>query len=114
MSNVDKMYIREKLPYSLTHWIGRFDYLTSPLHIDRLFAGHADFRRYRVWYRDQLAPYLYDTLLSDRTFNRPYWNKNELIKVVNDHTHGRGTYLREIRKVLQIELVHRIMMEGIR
>lgn len=113
MSNVDKMYIREKLPYSLTHWIGRFDYLTSPLHIDRLFAGHADFRRYRVWYRDQLAPYLYDTLLSDRTFNRPYWNKNELIKVVNDHTHGRGTYLREIRKVLQMELVHRIMLEGI-
>lgn len=110
----DKLYIREKLPYSLTHWFGRIDDLLSPLHLDKLIMGLADFRRYRVWYRDQLAPYLNDTLLCDKTFSRPYWNKKALIKVVNDHTHGRGTYLREIRKVLQIELIHRVLMEDIK
>jgi asparagine synthase (glutamine-hydrolysing) len=110
----DLLYIRETLPYSLTHWVGRIDSLLSPLHFDRLIMGFADFRRYRVWYRDQLSEYLYDTLLCDRTYSRPYWNKKALEKVVNDHTHGRGTYLREIRKVLQIELIHRILMEDIK
>lgn len=111
---IDKLYIREKLPYSLTHWVGRVDYVLSPLHLEKLFVGLGDFRRYRVWYRDQLAPYLYDTLLCDKTYNRPYWNKKTLIKVINDHTHGRGTYLREIRKILQVELIHRVMMEDIK
>ena len=60
------------------------------------------------------ADYLNDTLLCERTYNRPYWNRQVLEKVVSDHTHGRGTYLREIRKVLQVELVHRLMIEDIR
>lgn len=109
----DKLHIREKLPYSLTHWVGRIDHWLSPLHMDRLIMGLADFRRYRVWYRDQLAPYLYDILLCDRTYGRPYWNRKALEKMVSDHTHGRGTYLREIRKVLQIELIHRVLLEDI-
>lgn len=109
----DKLHIREKLPYGLTHWLGRVDYLFSPLHLDKLVMGLADFRRYRVWYRDQLASYLNDILLCERTYNRPYWNKIFLTKVVNDHTHGRGTYFREIRKALQIELIHRVLLEDI-
>ena len=110
----DKLHIRERLPYSLTHWVGRIDYWLSPLHLDRLIMGLADFRRYRVWYRDQLALYLNDTLLCSRTYNRPYWTRQVLERVVYDHTHGHGTYLREIRKVLQIELIHRVMMEDLK
>ena len=111
---VDKLHIRERLPYSLTHWVGRIDYCFSPLHLDKFIMGLADFRRYRVWYRDQLASYLNDILLSKRTYNRPYWNRKVLEKVLNSHTHGRGTYLREIRKVLQIELIHRVLMEDLK
>jgi asparagine synthase (glutamine-hydrolysing) len=109
----DKIYIRERLPYSMTHWVGKIDHLLSPIHADKLVMGFTDFRRYRVWFRDQLSQFLKETLLSSRTFNRPYWNKNYLEKVVNDHTNGRGTYLREIRKVLQVELIHRILIEDI-
>ena len=109
----DKVYIRERLPYSMTHWVGRIDHLFSPLHADRLIMGFTDFRRYRVWFRDQLSAFLKETLLSSRTFSRPYWNKNYLEKVVNNHTNGRGTYLREIRKVLQVEMIHRVLIEEI-
>lgn len=111
----DLIHIRERLPNfdSMTHWIGRIDHLLSPLHADKLIMGFADFRRYRIWFRDQLAEYLNETLLSSRTFNRPYWNKSYLEKVVNDHTKGHGTYLREIRKLLQIELIHRVLIEDI-
>ncbi|OEU83890.1 MAG: hypothetical protein BA865_10385 [Desulfobacterales bacterium S5133MH4] len=110
---LDKIYIRERLPYKMTHLVGRLDYLLSPLHLDRIVMGFTDFRRYRVWFRDQLAGYLQDVLLDNKTLNRPYWNKQYLIKVVNSHIHGRGTYLREIRKALQIELIHRVLLEDL-
>jgi asparagine synthase (glutamine-hydrolysing) len=108
-----KVYIRERIPLSMTHWVGRLDYWLAPLHAEKLISGFADFRRYRVWYRDQLAPYLRDTLLCNRTYSRPYWNRTFLEKVIYDHTEGRGTYLREIRKVLQIELIHRVLLEDL-
>jgi len=109
----DKIYIRERLPYfdSLTHWVGRLDSFFSPLQADKLIMGFTDFRRYRIWYRDQLSQYLREVLLSKRTYDRPYWNKLYLEKVVNDHIDGRGTYLREIRKVFQIEMIHRVLLE---
>lgn len=109
---LDKVYIRERLPYNMTHFIGKVDHmLIAPLHLDRLAMGYVDFRRYRTWFRDQLAGYLQDTLLSEKALNRPYWNKAGLKKAVDDHINGRGTYLREIRKALQIELTHRVLLE---
>jgi asparagine synthase (glutamine-hydrolysing) len=110
---IDKLYIRERLPCLMTHWVGKLDHLLSPLHADRFIMGFTDFRRYRVWYRDQLSRYLKEILLCGRTYNRPYWNRNYLRKIVNDHTNGRGTYLREIRKALQIELIHRVLIEDL-
>ena len=109
---LDKIYIRERLPYNMTHVVARLDkLLISPLHLDHVVMGFADFRRYRTWFRDELSAYLQDILLDEKTLNRPYWNKANLIKIVNDHIHGKGTYLREIRKVLQLELTHRVLME---
>lgn len=111
---LDKVYIRERLPFNMTHLVGKADHLLiSPLRLDRLFMGFADFRRYRTWYRDQLAGYLRETLLDEKTLNRPYWDKKNLSKIVNDHIQGRGTYLREIRKALQVELAHRVLLENI-
>ena len=111
---LDKVYIRERLPFHMTHAIARLDYwLISPLHLDRLALGYTDYRRYRTWFRDQLADYLQDVLLSEKTLSRPYWDRKNLIKIVTDHIKGRGTYLREIRKILQIELTHRVLMERI-
>jgi asparagine synthase (glutamine-hydrolysing) len=110
---IDKIYIRERLPYSATHLVGRIDHLLSPFHLERIISGYAEFRRYRVWFRDQLSDFLRETLLNRRVYNRPYWNKNFLIQVVNDHLRGRGTYLREIRKILQVEMLHRVLIEDI-
>lgn len=107
----DKLYIRERLPYSLTHVVGRLDKcIISPLRLDRLFLGYTEFRRYRQWFRDELSGYLQDILLSRKTLERPYWNKNYVEKFLSAHIRGQGTYLREIRKVLQIELIHRVLM----
>lgn len=110
---LDKVYIRERLPFDMTHLVGKVDHLLiSPLHLDRIAMGFGDFRRYRTWFRDQLSGYLRDVLLSEKALNRPYWSKSNLMKIVNDHIQGRGTYLREIRKALQIELTHRVLLEN--
>jgi len=111
---LDKVYIRERLPFHLTNTVARLDYwLISPLHLDRLVMGFTDYRRYRIWFRDQLADYLQDVLLSEKTLSRPYWDRKGLVKLVTDHIKGRGTYLREIRKALQVELTHRVLVEDI-
>lgn len=108
----DKLYIRERLPYSLTHTVAKLDKaFISPLCLDRIFFGYTDFRRYRQWFSNELAGYLSDILLSKKTLERPYWNPEYIRKLLNAHIKGRGTYLREIRKVLQIELIHRVLIE---
>ena len=61
---------------------------------------------------DRLADFLRDTLLSERAVSRPYWNRAWLETVLGDHTAGRGNYFREIRKALQIEMIHRVLIEG--
>lgn len=114
MTILDKIYIRERLPFNMTHLVGKLDYLViSPLQLDRLVMGFADFRRYRTWFRDQLADYLQDILLDQKTLNRPYWEMKNFKKMVYDHIHGKGTYLREIRKALQVELTHRVLVENL-
>lgn len=108
----DKLYIRERLPYSLTQAVGYMDkFIISPLHLDRLFFGYTDFRRYRQWFRKELSGYLTDIILNSKTLDRPYWNKDYLRTFLFDHIGGKGTYLRELRKVLQVELLHRVLLE---
>ena len=110
---LDKVHMREEIPFGMTHVVGKIDSLLSPLHLDKLVMGLADFRRYRVWFRDQLSGYVREMLLDNKTLDRPYWNKKYLKKFVEDHINGRGTYLREIRKTLHVELIHRILMESL-
>jgi hypothetical protein len=108
----DKVLNWDTLPYSLQHMVAKVDArVLSPLYLDRLFRGFGYFRHYNLWFRQELAPYLREMLLDDRTLSRPYWNAKHLARIVNDHIDGRGRYLSEIRKVLTIELIHRTLVE---
>lgn len=111
LAMADKFYLRERVPYGLTHTFGKIDWFLRPFHLERPFIGMTSFQRYRTWFRDQLSQYLVDTLLCPRTYARPYWDKTFLNKAVQDHIKGKGTYLLELRKVLQVELVHRVLLE---
>jgi hypothetical protein len=103
----------EAVPHALHHVVTRLDSLVlSPLQLTRLVVGFEYFRHYNLWFRRELAPYLKEILLDQRTLSRPYWNPMGLTKLVNDHINGRGRYLAEIRKVLTIELILRTLIEG--
>jgi asparagine synthase (glutamine-hydrolysing) len=111
MTIADKLYIRERLPYGLTHKVAKIDRVVRHLHVDRWLIGRTEFRRYRTWFRDQLSPYLRDILTSSRAKGRPFWDHAVLSRLLEDHIAGRGTYLREIRKALQLELIARTFVD---
>ena len=112
MAMMDKALNWDVLPYSLHHNVTRIDSLMlTPLHLNRVALGYAYFHHYNIWFRNELASYVKEMLLDERTLRRPYWNARRLRKIVNDHVSGRRRYLLEIRKVLTIELIHRTLVE---
>ena len=66
---------------------------------------------FRVWYRDQLAPYLKEILLDSRTRQRSYLKGEVLLDMVNTHVNGRQNWTREIHRVLSLELLQRQLIE---
>jgi asparagine synthase (glutamine-hydrolysing) len=107
----DAAYCHELFPGPLPRSAVRLDTWLSRLGLDRLCFGFCQFGRYRQWFREQLAGFLKDALLSARALQRPYWNPACLQKIVQDHTRGRANHLREIRKVLQLEMLHQVLLE---
>jgi asparagine synthase (glutamine-hydrolysing) len=107
----DKVYGRDELPFGLTHPVSRLDSFLHPLHMDALIRGRALCRHYRVWFREQLSDYVTGLVLHPRTLERPYWKPDTIRQMVNAHTQGRRNHLPELRKVMTIELVHRVLVE---
>jgi asparagine synthase (glutamine-hydrolysing) len=111
---IEKAYGRDKLPYSLQHQVAMADKrLLSPLHLNKLFLGKADYRHYRLWTRGELSPYIKSVLLDERTLKRPFWDSHYLAKAVTDHVTGKKNRLNEIIKALSIELAHRTLIERV-
>lgn len=95
----------------MPQWVCRIDHALSPLRLDRLFLGRHKIFHFRKWYREQLAEYLRETLLSPRSLSRPYIQPEGLKSVVEGHLTGLQNYTREIHKALTLELIHRVFID---
>jgi asparagine synthase (glutamine-hydrolysing) len=98
--------------YGMPHGLARFDRLLSPLHPERLFLGRHKFYHFRVWYRDALARYVQDVLLDPLTLSRPYLDRGRVEAAVAAHVKGVRNYTWEIHKLLTLELIHRLFLDG--
>jgi len=98
--------------YGMPQWVARIDHLLSPFHLERLFLGRHKFYHFRVWYRDILSKYLQEMLLDPRTLSRPYLERNGVERIVRGHLKGNRNYTTEIHKVLTLELIHRLFLDG--
>jgi len=110
LNKLDKAFVRDVLPYNLHHPLMRINNL---FHFEKLVLGRFTYRNYAYWFKKELSDYLRDMLLDNRTLKRPYWNKDYVKKIVDEHTKGRGNYILEIRKILTLELIHRTLIEAI-
>jgi asparagine synthase (glutamine-hydrolysing) len=98
--------------YGMPQWVARTDHLLSPLRLERLFLGRHKFYHFRIWYRDALAEYVRGMLLDPRTLSRPYLQRNVLETIVRGHLRGNRNYTSEIHKIVTLELIHRLFLDG--
>src|SRR5436853_57887 len=68
--------------------VARIDHVVSGLHVERLFLGRHKFYHFRLWYRDELAPYIREVLLDRRSLTRPYLRRSAVERLVREHTTG--------------------------
>jgi len=99
--------------YGMPQWVSRVDHSLSALHLERLFLGRHKFLHFRIWYRDQLAGYVREVLLDPVSLSRPYLQKRAVETAVKRHLKGDGNYTTAIHRLLTMELLHRLCLDGI-
>ncbi len=95
----------------MPHWLERMHYLAGPFQPEKMIRGVHRFAHYRIWFRNELAPYIKDILLDSRTADRLYLNKPFIETMVRRHLKGDWNYTNEIEKVLTLELMHRLFID---
>jgi len=98
--------------YGMPQWLARIDYRVKALHLERLFLGRHRPHYFRVWYRDELAPYVREMLLDSRSLSRSYVEPKMIERLVTAHTRGERNYTTEIHKLLKLELLHRNFIDS--
>ena len=98
--------------YGMPQSVARIDHFLSSLHLERLFLGRHKLLHFRLWYREQLAEYVRQVLLDRLTLSRPYIQKKTLEAVVKDHLDGTRNYTTAIHKLLTLELLQRLFLDG--
>jgi asparagine synthase (glutamine-hydrolysing) len=96
----------------MPQWIARADHLLAPFHLERLWLGRHKVFHFRVWYRDQLASYVRETLLDHRSLSRSYLVPEAVQTIVNGHLRGSRNYTTEIHRLLTLELIHRLFLDS--
>jgi asparagine synthase (glutamine-hydrolysing) len=98
--------------YGMPQWVAQVDHLFAPLHLERIWLGRHKVFHFRVWYRDELANYVREMLLDQRSLTRPYVNAASVRNIVNGHLKGNRNYTTEIHRLLTLELTHRLFLDA--
>jgi asparagine synthase (glutamine-hydrolysing) len=98
--------------YGMPQWISRIDHIFAPLHAERIFLGRHKISHFRIWYRETLSKYVREILLDHRTLSRPYVEPKAVESIVNGHIKGGLNYTSAIHKLLTLELIHRLFLDG--
>jgi asparagine synthase (glutamine-hydrolysing) len=98
--------------YGMPQSLVKIDRRLSGLHLERLFLGRHKFCHFRVWYRDALSQYVRNVLLDPLALSRPYVERKAVESAVNGHLKGDRNCTSELSKLLTLELIHRLLLDG--
>src|ERR1700678_1520286 len=98
--------------YGMPQFVAKVDHALAPLHLERLWMGRHKLFHFRWWYRTILAKYVQEMLLDPRTLSRPYLNRKGVEEVVRGHLKGNRNFTTEIHRLLSLELLHRLFVDG--
>jgi asparagine synthase (glutamine-hydrolysing) len=97
--------------YGMPQWLARLDHIFAPLRLEKLFLGRHKVAHFRVWYRDELSPWLREILLDPGARSRPYLRANSVEAMLRAHSTGQRNYTSEIHKILTLEFIQRKLIE---
>jgi len=108
LTKLDKAYLHPAVP----HIFARADPLMKFARIEKLFLGACNLAAYRRWIKAELKDFIKKVLLEEQTLSRSYLNADFVKKLTSDHFHNRANYVREIGKIISLELWHRLFIDG--
>jgi len=108
LTKLDKAYLHQAVP----HIFVRADPLMKFTRLEKLFLGACHLGAYRRWIKAELMDFIKKVLLEEQTLSRSYLNADFVKKLTSDHFHNRANYVREIGKIISLELWHRLFIDG--
>jgi asparagine synthase (glutamine-hydrolysing) len=93
-------------------WLEKLHHLSGPLSPERFLIGRHRFAHFRVWFRNQLAPYLREILLDRRTFGRAFFDRRALETMLTRHIKGDRNHTDDIERALTLELTCRQFIDN--
>jgi asparagine synthase (glutamine-hydrolysing) len=107
-----------KMEYYAGHGMPRllavFDRHMGPLRIERLFLGKNKYYHLRQWFRDELAPYVRETLLDGQALRRDYVDPRAVTRAVQRHLAGAENHTYTISQLLTLEIAHSKILTSFR
>jgi asparagine synthase (glutamine-hydrolysing) len=97
--------------FDLPHWLTRLDAIWGSRNRGMRGPGRQKFEGYRMWFRNELANYVRELLMDERTAERQYLDKKYLGVIVEGHIDGSRNFLMEINTAMTVELIHRVLID---
>jgi len=94
----------------LPTWLTVLDRAFAPFHPERMIAGRHKIHHFRLYYRDDLAPFVRDVLLDPATLRRSHLSPRGLTMTVESHLSGARNRTRQLHRLLTLELIHRTLL----
>ncbi|MFP5235170.1 MAG: asparagine synthase-related protein [Acidobacteriota bacterium] len=93
-------------------WLANMDQTLLGGQLERTFVGRHKFTHFSLWFRGELAGYVRDMLLDDRTLSRWYVDRARLETAIRRHLNGEENFTPTIHKLLSLEHFHRLFIDA--
>lgn len=93
-------------------WLANLDRTVLCGLLERTFLGRHKFAHFSLWYRGQLANFVCDMLLDDRTLSRWYVDRPRLEAAVRKHVKGEENFTPTIHRLISLEYFHRLFVDA--
>ena len=93
-------------------WLAHLDRSLLRGQLERTFLGRHKFTHFARWYRGELAGYVREMLLDNRTLSRAYVDRARLETAVRKHVNGEENFTPTIHKLITLEYFHRLFIDA--
>jgi asparagine synthase (glutamine-hydrolysing) len=106
-NKADRAYLHHSVPDIFV----RLDPFMRATRLEKVFLGSSLLVGYRRWVKCELRHFMEKMLLDEKTLSRPYLNGEFVKKMAAAHFGNRANYVREIGKIISLELWHRLFID---